>query len=102
MVVSEALIEEIRNALGRTKFRRYLPEEAIPSAIRRLRDASTLAEEGEVKPLLADPKDDYLIALAIASEADLIVSGDGHLLDPPEELPVRVVRPTDFFEELAE
>jgi putative PIN family toxin of toxin-antitoxin system len=102
MVVSEAPIEEIRDALGRPKFRRYLPEEAIPSAVRRVRDAATLAEEGEVERLLADPDDDYLVALALASRADVIVSGDRHLNDPPEELPIRVVRPAAFFKELEE
>ncbi|HUP69036.1 MAG TPA: hypothetical protein VM142_04385 [Acidimicrobiales bacterium] len=35
----------------------------------------------------ADPKDDYLIALASASQA-VIVSGDRHLLDLGDDLPV--------------
>jgi predicted nucleic acid-binding protein len=34
-----------------------------------------------------DPGDDYLIALA-ASERALLVSGDGHLLDLREQIPV--------------
>lgn len=102
MVVSETLIGEIRNVLGRSKFRRYLPEEAIPSAVRRVRDSAMLAEEGKVEPLLDDPKDDYLVELALASGADVIVSGDRHLNDPTKELPVRALRPTAFIEELGE
>lgn len=100
MVVSESMIEEIQDVLGRPKFRRYLPEEAIPSAVRRVRDAATLAEEGEIECLLDDPKDDYLIALALAAQADVIVSGDRHLNEPPRKLPVRVVRPADSLSEL--
>lgn len=101
MVVSESLIEEIRDVLGRPKLRRYLPEEAIPAAIRRVRDAATLAEEGRnPRSFVADPKDDYLVELALASRSDLIVSGDRHLNDPPKELPVRVIRPAEFLTEL--
>jgi putative PIN family toxin of toxin-antitoxin system len=102
VAVSESLIEEVRDVLLRPKFRKYLPEEAIPPAIRRIVDAATLAEEGEVEPILDDPKDDYLVALALASGADVIVSGDRHLSDPPRELPVRVLRPAAFMEELNE
>lgn len=102
MIVSESLIEEIRNVLGRPKFRRYLPEEAIPPAIHRTRNAATLAEGGEKNPrsFVEDPKDDYLVELALAARADVIVSGDRHLNAPPQELPVRVIRPAAFLAEL--
>lgn len=102
MVASELLIGEIRDVLLRPKFRKYFPEESVPPAIRRMVDAATLAVEGEVAPILDDPKDDYLVALALSSNADVIVSGDRHLNDPPVELPVRVVRPAAFIEEFGD
>ncbi len=48
------------------------------------------------KPPTTD--DDYLIALAIASDADLIVSGDGHLLGLDDESLPKILRPADFLE----
>jgi uncharacterized protein len=103
MVLSGHLIEEVRTVLERPKFRRYIPVADIPRFLARLVSASSLvAETGEEDPrsFVDDPKDDYLVELALTARADLIVSGDRHLNDPPEELPVRVVRPAAFFEEL--
>lgn len=47
--------------------------------------------------LTCDPKDDYLVALALASDADWIVSGDADLLelDTPD---VPVLSPRAFLE----
>lgn len=102
MIASESLISEIRNVLRRPKIRRYIPEEAIPSVIHRISEAATLTEGGEENPrsFVDDPKDDYLVELALAAHADVIVSGDRHLHDPSKELPVRVVRPAGFLAEL--
>lgn len=89
--------------LERPKFRRYFPEDEIPKFLSRLLSASSLlAEGGEENPrsFVDDPKDDYLVELALTTRADAIVSGDRHLHDPPRELPVRVVRPADFLAEL--
>lgn len=47
-----------------------------------------------------DPKDDYLVALARASNADSLVSGDSHLLDLDYLPPLMAVTPRDFLEEL--
>lgn len=103
MVLSELLIEEVRVVLERPKFRRYFSSEEIPKYISRMFSASALfSEGGEDNPrsFVEDPKDDYLVELALAARADAIVSGDRHLHNPPEELPVRVVRPADFLAEL--
>lgn len=62
-----------------------------------LRDRGNLAEEGEIESLTADPDDDYHIALAMASDADSVVSGDKHLLDLEGEYLPRVVRPAEFL-----
>ncbi len=103
MVLSRRLIEEMKTAMARPKFRRYFPEAEIPKFLSRLLSASAfLAEEGEENPrsFVDGPKDDYLIELALATNSDVIVSGDRHLHDPAKNLPVRVVRPADFLEEL--
>jgi predicted nucleic acid-binding protein len=41
-----------------------------------MRERGTLAQEGKIERVTADPDDGYLVALSKASGADLIVSED--------------------------
>jgi len=43
----------------------------------------------------ADPDDDHVIAAAVTAHAELIVSGDRHLLDLGSHLNIRVVTPAE-------
>lgn len=91
--------------MQREKFRRYLPSEAVPTFIWRVNVISPLSEEGQIRPRTQDPKDDYLVALALNNAADFLVSGDTHLLDldevtGPEGHKVRVLTPREFLQEL--
>jgi predicted nucleic acid-binding protein len=46
-----------------------------------------------------DPNDDYLVALAIAAQADALVSGDRDLTDL-QDPPVSVLTPRTFLDRL--
>ncbi len=94
------MLREAEDVLMWPKFRRYFPEEAVPLYLGRLIDAGTMYEEGEIRPASPDPKDDYLVALAHASNADYLVSGDPHLLGLGDRSPFMSVTPRDFLEEL--
>jgi len=50
-----------------------------------------------VAKMSRDPKDDYLIAHAIAAQADYLVSGDKDLLVLGQVDGVRIVSPADFL-----
>jgi len=59
------------------------------------REAELRRDPVEVPRISADPKDDYLLALARATSADLLVSGDPHLtrlehVRPPVTTPARI------------
>ena len=97
LIVSDRLLGEMEDVLRREKFRRYVTPRNVTDYLLRLRLASTRATEGEVVPFSPDAKDDYLFALALASGADFLVSGDGHLLEmPPVLAPVPVLTPSEF------
>lgn len=51
--------------------------------------------------IMADPDDDHAIAAAVAAEADLIVSGDRHLLDIVGHQGIRIVTPAEAIRVLA-
>lgn len=78
-MISRRLLQELEYVLLRPRFRRWFPEEAVLLYLARLVEAGTMKEEGEIRPVSADPKDDYLVALARAADADSLVSGDPHL-----------------------
>lgn len=56
---------------------------------------------GPFLPVCRDPKDNFLIAYAMAAGANFLVSGDDHLLElAPEQFPFTIVPPGSFVAEL--
>jgi putative PIN family toxin of toxin-antitoxin system len=86
-VACPLLIEEIRENLAKPYFRDRLSELKAEEALDAYLELCVmLADPENVEPLLRDPEDDYLVALARAANAVAIVTGDKDLLDHPEEL----------------
>jgi putative PIN family toxin of toxin-antitoxin system len=81
-VASPLLLAELEGVLRREKFRRYASLEVVSDYVELVRRISLFVSDPEgLAPLRsADPKDDYLIALAHAQSA-VLVSGDRHLLE---------------------
>ncbi|MGI9022337.1 MAG: putative toxin-antitoxin system toxin component, PIN family [Acidimicrobiales bacterium] len=84
LLISPQLLTELRDVLGRDKIRRYItPEEAdnfleaVATIAERVDDP---VEYGRI-PVCRDPDDDYLVALAEATDATFLVSGDRDLLE---------------------
>ena len=101
LVVSLRLLYELEAVLLRPWFRRKLSYEEVLEYVLWLRERSLLADEGEdFSRFTEDPDDDYLVALALVSGADLIVSGDRHLLELEGENIPRVVSPAEFLTSL--
>ncbi len=97
MVVSEKLLAELSTVLMRPRFRRHLSESEVREAITNLRETRHFSEDVEAGRLVPDdPKDDYLVALAMVSEADCLVSGDPHL--HALEVALEVLTPRQFWE----
>ena len=92
-LVSEETIEELIRVLAYAKFG-LKPEEIEPI----IRDLMAISEYVEVRSKIdlvkADPRDNIFLNLAIDGQADVIVSGDHHLLDLKEfnDIPITSVR----------
>jgi uncharacterized protein len=100
LVVSPKLLDELEDVLLRAKFRAYASPEQVTAYVEALA-AEALAFDDPVDPprVASDPDDDYLIALARAARADLLVSGDRHLTDLADP-PVRIVTPRELLARL--
>lgn len=80
LVVSPALLGELQGVIGRPKFAQMIPRTTAQRLVAELADSAILVEDPPAAPgATPDPKDDYLVALAVACGADVLVSGDRHL-----------------------
>jgi putative PIN family toxin of toxin-antitoxin system len=81
-VACPLLIGEVRETLAEPYFRSLLNELEAREAIEAYRDLAVMLQDPtDIKPALRDPEDDYLLALARASGAKAIITGDKDLLD---------------------
>jgi len=81
LIVSPKLLGELAEVLWRPKFRRQAGEgraEAYVAAI--AAGALRVDDPRDPARISPDVDDDYLVALAMTSRADVLVSGDRHLL----------------------
>ena len=98
LVASPLLLTELRTVLRRQKFRAFLALEDCDRLVDALaRDAFGVADPSDPPQVSRDRHDDYLVALARAAGAPVLVSGDDDLLEL--ELPdLRIVSPRAFLE----
>jgi hypothetical protein len=84
-VACPLLIEEIRDNLEKPYFRARLNDLEAHEALEAYSAVAVmLSNPTDVEPVLRDPDDDYLVALARDSNAEAIITGDKDLLDHPE------------------
>jgi putative PIN family toxin of toxin-antitoxin system len=98
LIVSDALLTELERTLTYPKLRSRVPPSEAKRFVDGLRRSAQLVPDVEEPPTRsADPGDDYLLALAEKASA-VLVSGDRHLLDLSDRLPIRSAR--EFLESL--
>lgn len=86
VVVSPTLLSELSAVLARPKLRRYVTPAEAERIVASLQAEALIVPDPAPEPgLTADPRDDYLVALARAAGVTALVSGDRHLteLDDP-------------------
>jgi putative PIN family toxin of toxin-antitoxin system len=99
MCTSPVLLAELQEVLGRDKFAlRFRQSGLIPSVfVREIHRLSNVITPAQVPPVIAaDADDDHVLACAVTSQADLIVSGDKHLLSlGGSYLGIAILRPVE-------
>ena len=101
LILSPLLLAELREVLGRDKFRRYVTEAEADAYVELIRREGVVRTDPSPspEPMSADPDDEYLIDLARDAGADALVAGDAHLLDLRSVIPA--LTPAAFLEALA-
>ena len=93
LVACEELIAEFRAVAARPFFKARLKASAVELLMSGLRDFSFFCDHLPFGPKAPDPKDSFLLALAEASEADFLVTGDKELQALKRYKATRIVSP---------
>ena len=101
LVVSLTLVAELDRVLSEPRIARRV-DAAFVAVLRAeiMRDARIVEDPPAERVVPRDPGDDYLVALARAGRAHVIVTGDAHLLEA--DLRPQAVPPREFLARLAD
>lgn len=82
LLICTQLLEELDRVLQYARFQRYFNDETRLHFVALVAAQSELVDVPDEAPrIVRDPKDDYLIACALAGNADFLVSGDKDVLE---------------------
>ena len=94
-MTSTAQLTEIDNGLSRPRLQKYVDADEASVIVQDMGTRALVLDEIPVVNLSPDPKDNPILATAIAGKADLIISGDKKhilLLEHVEGIPVVTAR----------
>jgi uncharacterized protein len=101
LCTSPALVDELREVVGRSKFHERLAKinSTEDDVIGRyLRFSEVISVPAQVQSVVTnDPDDDHVLACALAANVDFIVSGDRHLLELSRYQGIPIVNAADFL-----
>ncbi len=95
LVVGEVVLSELGRVL---RDRIGLPKATI-AAIEALLREQELVPKPKEAPIRVprDPSDRWILASAIAARVDVLVTGDGDLLELPAKVSIRIASPREFW-----
>lgn len=101
VLISEAVLAEIRAVLGRKKLARFIAPKVRAAFLDHLARVAINVPVDTAVSGCRDPRDDKFLELAVNGKADYLLTGDEDLLvmDPFRE--VRIVTPMAFLKEYA-
>ena len=100
LVVTERLMQEVLLVARRPKFAKYFRSEDVEQLQKWMSQNMTNVSLGKIPARCRDPKDDYLLELAIQSKAIYLVSGDSDLLEMETIGECRIMTVRQFEQEI--
>jgi uncharacterized protein len=94
------LLAELEDVLSRNKLSRRLELASVAprDLVLGYSALTNVVTPAPIDPvILADPDDDAVLACALAARAELVISGDGHLLDLREFRGIYIVSPSNLL-----
>ena len=98
LVTSDDLINEILSVTARPKFAHYFNADDVQRFVQFLEEYSTKFQIGNIPQRCRDPKDDFLLELAVVADADILLSGDADLTDMKQIGHCRIMTVAEFLQ----
>lgn len=95
---SRPLLAELTRILRREKLAKIIAasHSSVDDLVLGYTELTTVLVPQSIEPVIVDdPDDDQILACALAAEAELIVSGDRHLLDLENYQDIPIVKPAE-------
>jgi uncharacterized protein len=104
LLTSAALLAELEEVLTREKFAQPIARVGLTprNLVFGYAALALMIEPGVIRPvILSDPDDDAVIACAVAADAELIVSGDHHLLSLKNYQGILILTPSELIAQIS-
>jgi uncharacterized protein len=88
--------QELNEVLRKSKLKKYFTVEQVDEFLELISEASESVSLKTKIEICRDPKDNYLISLAVDSNADYLITGDADLLELVEVGNTRIIKYIDF------
>jgi len=92
------LLEEFLEVAKRPKFRRFFSSSDIEDLLELLNEFADFVKVVTKIKMSRDPKDDFLLALAVDGKADILLTGDQDLLVLAKYNNTTIITISDFFD----
>lgn len=96
-LASEETLAQLREVLLREKFVKRLPPPLRELLLSKFESEVELTGVTEIIDVCRDPKDNKFLSLAISGTADVILSGDIHLLELHPFRGIDILKPTAYL-----
>lgn len=100
LFTSVELLTELDDVLNREKFLDRLKRASVQTSdlVNGYAALATVVHPAKIDPVvLRDPDDDVVISCAVAAQANLIVSGDGDLLDLKQYKAIEILKASEIL-----
>ena len=96
ILISNEQINELIDVLSRSKLQKYFSKEQVTEFLKLIETKSQIVEYKTIVNICRDPKDNYLLSMAIDSKADYLITGDADLLELKKIEGTQIINFNDF------
>lgn len=97
LIFSQELLDELIEVTQRKKFKRYFDLDDVESLLLKLRSRAIFVNVESKVDACRDPKDNFLLALAVDGRATHLITGDKDLLVLEYYSKTKILTITDYF-----
>ncbi|MCH6234074.1 putative toxin-antitoxin system toxin component, PIN family [Cognataquiflexum rubidum] len=100
ILLNENLLSEIKTTIEKPKLQKYFLTQGLEKMLNAFDSFIDLIEIKSSISVCRDPKDDFLLSLAMDGKADYLIIGDKDLLDLGKFRKTKILTVTDFLNQL--